>query len=162
MPKGSVASGISKVSLASSASSWVVQRPQRWWTNADGTLGNLALRTPLDQLSDREGMDGLTPTPHLKEMRAAHGILPHIILKVAVSLFNMARTGTNVALFADVEAGRSWPFVENRVTPGEVLSIADPLFHGVINRIEITDPDEKVVHLLRRIQEEQVFLSRYC
>lgn len=106
-------------------------------------------------------MDGLTPTPRLKEMKAAHGILPHIILKVAVSLFNMARTGTNAARFANVEAGRSWPFVENRVTPGEALSIVGPLFH-VINRIEITDPDEKVVHFLRRIQEEQVFLSRYC
>lgn len=49
-------------------------------------------------------MDGLTPTPHLKETKAAHSILPHIILKVAVSLFNIARTGTNAALFANVEA----------------------------------------------------------
>jgi len=107
-------------------------------------------------------MDGLTPTSHLKEMKAAHGILPHIILKVAVSLFNMACTGTNAALFANVEAGCSWPFAENRVTSGEALSIAGPLFHVVINRIEIADPDEKVVHLSRCIQEEQVFLSRYC
>jgi len=107
MPKGSVASGISK-------SLWPVQRALGWfkgpnagWMNTDGTLSDPALRTPLDQLSDREGMDGLTPTSHLKEMKAAHGILPHIILKVAVSLFNMARTGTNAALFANVEAGHS-------------------------------------------------------
>lgn len=103
-------------------------------------------------------MDGLTPTPHLKEMKAAHGILPHIIFKMVVSLFNMARMGINTALFANVEAGRSWPFVKNRVTPGEALSIAGPLFHVVTNRIELTDPGEKVVHLLRRTQEEQVFL----
>lgn len=46
------------------------------------------------------------------------------------------------------------------MTPGEALSIAGPPFHVVINRIEITDPDEKVVHLLRLVQV--LFLSRYC
>lgn len=111
-------------------------------------------------------MDGLTrtaPTPHPKEMKVAHGIIPHGILKVAGSLFNMARTGTNAALFANVEAGRSWPFVKDWVTPGEALqnplSIAGPLFHVVINSIEITDPDEKVVRLLTRVQEGRVLLS---
>ena len=54
-----------------------------------------------------DGLTGMAPTPHLKKTKAAHGILPHIILKVAVSLFNMARTGTNAALFANAEAGRS-------------------------------------------------------
>ena len=107
-------------------------------------------------------MDGLTrtaPTPYPKEMKVAHGILPRIILKVAVSLFNMARKGTDAALVANVEAG---PFVKDWWIPGEALSISGPLFHVVINRIEITDPGEKVVHLLRCVQEEQVFLSRYC
>ena len=55
-------------------------------------------------------MDGLTrtaPTLHLKETKVAHGILSHSILKMAVPLFNMARTGTNAALFANVEARRS-------------------------------------------------------
>lgn len=36
-----------------------------------------------------------------------------LILKVAVSLFNMARMDTNATLFANVEAGRSWPFVKD-------------------------------------------------
>lgn len=69
-------------------------------------------------------MDGLrrtAPTLHLKEMKAAHGILPHSILKVAVPLFNMARTDINAALFANVEAGHSWPFVKDWVAPGEAL-----------------------------------------
>ena len=115
---------------------WLVQRAPGWfkdtdtkWTNADGTLGDSSLRIPLGQLTDREGMDGLirtAPTPHPKEMKVAHGILPHSILKVAVSLFNMARTGTNAALFANVEAGRSWPFVKDWVTPGEALQ--DPQY----------------------------------
>ena len=88
---------------------WPVQRAPGWlkgpdakWTNADDALGDPALRIPLDQLSDREGMDGLTrtaPTLHLKEMKAAHSILPHSILKMTVPLFNMARTDTNAALF---------------------------------------------------------------
>ncbi|OCL05845.1 hypothetical protein AOQ84DRAFT_379189 [Glonium stellatum] len=155
---------------------WPAQRAPGWfkgcddgWTNADGTLGDTALRIPLDQPSDREGVDGLTrtaPTIRLKEMKAAYGILPHIILKAAVSLFNMRRTGTNAALFANVEAGRSWPFSKDWTTLGEVLqnplNIAGPLFHVVINRIEITNPDEKVIHLLKRVQEEQVLLSQYC
>ena len=49
------------------------------------------------------------------------------------------------------------------MTPGEALqnplSIASPLFHVVINSIEITDPDEKVVRLLTRVQEERVLLN---
>jgi hypothetical protein len=85
-------------------------------------------------------MDSLTrnaPIPHLQEMKAAYGILPHIILKVAVSLFSMARMGTNAALFANAEAGRSLLFVSDWLTSGEALqnplSIAGPFFFMLLS-----------------------------
>ncbi|KAK2795934.1 NRPS [Onygenales sp. PD_10] len=140
------------------------------WTGMSGELGDPALRIPLDDPPNRYGLDGLTCTAgagQLDVMRRVYGILPHVILKAAVALFNTARTSSNTALFANVEAGRAWPFVDDWTTPESraelpnPLDIAGPMFHVVVNRIDVSNRAEKVLDLLRRIQDEQVLLSRY-
>ncbi|KAF2192410.1 acetyl-CoA synthetase-like protein [Zopfia rhizophila CBS 207.26] len=138
------------------------------WTHPDGLPGNPSLRRPLDPPGNRHGLDGLTrtaPVKHLKAMRSQYGILPHVILKVAVALFNMSRTNTCTALFANVEAGRTWPFTKDWLNNGEVLpnplSIAGPMFQVVVNRISLDASNERVIDMLKKMQEEQALLSKH-
>ncbi|KAF2691650.1 acetyl-CoA synthetase-like protein [Lentithecium fluviatile CBS 122367] len=136
------------------------------WTHNGGAPGNPASRTPIDSPENRHGLDGLTrtaPVHTLQAMKEKHSIMPHVILKVAVALFNMRRTNTTTALFANVEAGRRWPSTPdtNEETLPNPLGIAGPMFQVVLNRISLTEPDESVLSVLQRVQEEQKLLSEH-
>jgi hypothetical protein len=136
------------------------------WTHEDGTPGDPALRIPIDPPENQHGLDGLTrtaPVHTLQSMKEKHGIMPHVILKVAVALFNMRQTGTTTALFANVEAGRRWPSstkAKEEVLPNP-LGIAGPMFQVVLNRISLAQPKESVLAILQRVQEEQRLLTEY-
>ncbi|PGH10975.1 hypothetical protein AJ79_05126 [Helicocarpus griseus UAMH5409] len=141
------------------------------WTMEDGSPGDPGRRIPLDDdPSNRHGLDGLThtaPARHLAEMRKEYGVLPHVILKAAVALFNTSRTSSHTALFANLEASRTWPFVgdwttaESREELPNPLDIAGPMFQVVLNRIDVPNRAETAIGFLRRVQEEQALLSRY-
>jgi hypothetical protein len=140
--------------------------PDAGWTHSDGTPGDPSLRTPIDPPEDRHGLDGLTRTAVVHTLQAwkeEHGIMPHVILKVAVALFNMRKTGTTTALFANLEAGRRWPASsgDDSGSLPNPLSIAGPMFQVVLNHITLFRPDEPVLDILQRVQEEQKLLSEH-
>lgn len=153
---------------------WPQQRAPGWfkgtdlgWKDADGKPGDPEKRKPLDpEDTERFGLDGLTRTAKvsgLPALREKHGILPHVILKAAVTLFNIHRTGSSTALFANLEAARHWPFTadwapDNQRLPNPLI-IAGPTFEVVVNRIEVSDKNESVLTFLQRIQKEQTELS---
>lgn len=153
---------------------WPRQRAPGWfkgtdsgWKDLDGNLGEPKQRKPLDtEDTGRFGLDGLSRTakvPGLPGLREKHGILPHVILKAAVTLFNTHRTGSSTALFANLEAARTWPFTSDWTTTNQhlpnPLNIAGPTFELVVNRIEVSDKDEPVLKFLQRIQKDQTELS---
>jgi aryl carrier-like protein len=134
------------------------------WTHPDGTPGDALLRTPLDPPHDRHGLDGLTrtaPVNTLRAMKEQYGIMPHVILKVAVALFNMRQTGTYTAMFANVEAGRKWPSSSTEEDLPNPLGIAGPMFQVVLNRITVQGQMEKVLDVLKRAQDEQALLTQH-
>ena len=136
--------------------------PDAGWTHSDGTRGDPALRTPIDPPEDHHGLDGLTRTAGVRTLQALkeeHGIMPHVVLKLAIALFNMRKTGTTTALFANVEAGRRWP--SSPETLPNPLGIAGPMFQVVLNRITVSQPNEPVLAILQRVQDEQKLLSEH-
>ena len=132
------------------------------WKTDDGKPGDPSLRQPLDEASVRCGIHGVTHSakaPGLEAIRPKFGIKPLIVLKAAVALFNVYRTGCSTALFANFEAARSWPLaVDGAKSKPNPLSITGPTFETVVNRIDI-DPDEKVIGFLKRVQDDQSELS---
>ena len=156
---------------------WPEQRAPGWfkgadsgWKNSDGTIGDPALRIPLDKEGGCCGLDGLTRTvkaPGLAALREQHRIQPYVILKAAVALFNVHRTGLSTALFANLEAARYWPFTSDW-TPSEQekslpnpLNVAGPMFEVVVNRIDLSDETEAVLSFLKRVQKDQLELSEH-
>ncbi|KAH8594515.1 hypothetical protein B0O99DRAFT_483605, partial [Bisporella sp. PMI_857] len=153
---------------------WPKQKAPGWfkgtdagWKNADGRPGDSSLRQPLDPERERFGLDGLTRTakaPGLVALREQHGIPPYVVLKAAVVLFNIHRTGGSTAIFANLEAARYWPFVADWAAGKEQelpnpLNVAGPMFEVVINRIDVADKSEAALSFLKRIQQNQMELS---
>lgn len=153
---------------------WPQQRAPGWfkgtasgWKDVDGKPGDPTKRKPLDsEDTGRFGVHGLTRTvtvPALPALREKHEIPPHVVLKAAVTLFNVHRTGSSTALFANLEAARHWPFTADWASENQHLSnplnITGPTLELVVNRIEVADKNEPVLTFLQRIHKDQTDLS---
>lgn len=89
-----------------------------------------------------------------------------IILKAALALLNIHRTGHTHALFANLEAARtSFPFLPKSLQDTgkwEATDVAGPTISSAINLIPITNPSETVLDFLARMQEDQKNLTKYA
>lgn len=88
-----------------------------------------------------------------------------VIVKAALALVNIHRTGCSHALFANLQAARDrWPFVPKvleQLGSFECADIAGPTIQVVVNLIELRR-HESVVAFLTRMQEDQDKLTRHA
>jgi hypothetical protein len=108
--------------------------------------------------------------PVFATLRKQHpDISAPIIVKAALALLNIRRTGTNLAVFSNVQAGRtSWPFLPPSFSQDptfnhldEATDVAGPLLQTVTNFIKFS-PSETVLQLLRRLQADQENLTQHA
>jgi hypothetical protein len=110
--------------------------------------------------------------PNLPALRRKYTRLTApVILKGALALLNVWHTGHTHAMFSSCEDGRTtWPFMlplprnqQDGLTGGlfsNGQNVAGPSIQFVTNLVEIR-PRESVVDFLHRVQEDQVYLTRY-
>ncbi|RFU24122.1 hypothetical protein B7463_g12216, partial [Scytalidium lignicola] len=92
-----------------------------------------------------------------------------IIVKAALALFNVYKTGHDHAVFSNVQAGRTaWPFMPGSFSNGskwglfdEATDVAGPLLQSVTNLIKVS-PDESVIDMLHRLQADQQGLTQHA
>lgn len=108
--------------------------------------------------------------PDLAALRKQHpDISAPIIVKAALALLNIRRTGTKSAIFSNVQAGRtSWPFLPPSLSQDpafnsldEATDVAGPLLQTVTNYIKFSS-QETVLELLRRLQADQENLTTHA
>lgn len=108
--------------------------------------------------------------PELAALRKQHpDISAPIVVKAALALLNIRRTGTKSAIFSNVQAGRTaWPFLPTSFTQDpafnsmdEATDVAGPLLQSVTNFIKFSH-DETVLQLLRRLQADQADLTQHA
>ncbi|KAH8682289.1 hypothetical protein BX600DRAFT_505894 [Xylariales sp. PMI_506] len=124
---------------------------------------------PSDSLVQHNGEDAVQHSFIAHEMqnfrRQNPQVTPTIVLKTALALVNMHRTGHSHALFANLEAARTvFPFINKALGAAgqfEATDVAGPTIQAVINLIEFK-PEETVLSLLERMQEDQVSLTKYA
>lgn len=104
--------------------------------------------------------------PGIKRLRADHGIMPATVLKTAQALLNVHRTGKAHAVFSNFEACRGgFPFLPRSMEAlghFDAADVSGPTFTSVINVLEVLQPGEGALGLLRRVQEDQEELTRYA
>jgi hypothetical protein len=117
----------------------------------------------------QKGDDGLQysfKAPDIPALRKEHhNLTAIIILKAALALLNVQRTGHTHALFSNLEAARTtFPFIPKvmeNTGQYEATDVAGPTIESVLNLIEII-PEEKVLDFLQRMQNDQTNLTKYA
>jgi acyl carrier protein len=153
---------------------WPQQRAPRWfkgadqgWCHEDGSPSQPGERVPLDD-DHSCGTMGLFYKVHLPFIRALKSkweLSPPMVAKAACALLNIYKTGAEEAVFVSDESGRSWPSIGDNSTvvppTASPLDIGGPTFQKTINRVRI-QPGETTLQFLRRMQEKQRDIDRYC
>jgi hypothetical protein len=160
---------------ARAATKWHLRRlsslPQHVKT---GALFPPTLITPRDEYNAAlvEGEDCIPfmfDVPDIHALRKEFpDITPQAVVKSAVALMNIHRTGHSHALFVNPEASRTnFPFVPKTMAAlspklFEATDVSGPTYQNVINLIEVSrSSGETVLAFLRRVQAEQTLLTKY-
>lgn len=109
-------------------------------------------------------------TPDIRRMREHYPkITPTAVAKAAVALMNVHRTGHTHAVFASVEAARTYfPFLTKTMLEQgedtrqfEATDVSGPTYQMVCNVVEVDRRrSETVVDFLEQVQEEETALRR--
>ena len=124
---------------------------------------------PLPRQAITESPDGLDygfDAPGLLDLKTSHpGIIAAVVLKAAISLVDVSRTGYSHALFNNFEAGRTrFPFIPaslEALNPEgyEASDVNGPVMQGVCNLVEVLR-SQPAIALLRHMQAEQMELTK--
>lgn len=117
---------------------------------------------------DPDGLDYGFDAPGLPDLKMAHPkMIAAVVLKAAMSLVNVHRTGYTHALFNNFEAVRTrFPFIPaslEALNPEayEAANVNGPVMEGVCNLVEVPR-SETAISLLKRMQAEQAELTKHA
>ncbi|KAL8797277.1 MAG: hypothetical protein Q9195_000430 [Heterodermia aff. obscurata] len=128
-------------------------------------------RAPLPRQAITESPDGLDygfDAPGLLDLKTHHpGIVAAVVLKAAMALVDVGRTGYTHALFNNFEAARTrFPFIPTsleKLNPEsyEAADVNGPVMQTVCNLIEVPR-SQTAIALLKCMQAEQLELTKHA
>lgn len=117
---------------------------------------------------DPDGLDYGVDAPGLLDLKESHPkIIAAVVLKAAMALVNVNRTGYTHALFNNFEAVRTrFPFIPaslEALNPEtyEAANVNGPVMEGVCNLVEVRGT-ETAIALLERMQAKQAQLTKHA
>ena len=126
---------------------------------------------PIPRQAITESPDGLDygfDAPGLLDLNAHHpGIIAAVVLKAAMALVDVGRTGYTHALFNNFEAARTrFPFIPRSLEAlnpeaYEASDVNGPVMQGVCNLVEVPRYQTAIV-LLKSMQAEQLELTKHA
>lgn len=128
-------------------------------------------RAPLPRQAITESPDGLDygfDAPGLLDLKRHHpGVIAAVVLKAAMALVNVGRTGHSHALFNNFEAARTrFPFIPRsleNLNPEmyEASDVNGPVMQTVCNLVEVPR-SQTAIALLECMQAEQLELTKHA
>lgn len=123
-------------------------------------------RTQIDNDGGVTGLMGIETLMRLDDLsllRTTHQISTPVIFKAACAMLNAHLSGTPEALFANTQAGRTWPFMDEAVAQylPDPITIAGNTLALVVNRIGVHGY-ETTGDFLKRLEEEQQALTAHA
>lgn len=131
---------------------------------ADPTLARE--RTQIDKDGGTTGLMGIKTLMRLEDLsliRTTHRISTPVLFKAACAMLNTRLSGTQEALFANTQAGRTWPFMDPTVAPflPDAITVAGSTLALAMNRIGVYGY-ETTGDFLTRLEEEQQALTAHA
>lgn len=150
---------------AQRAPEWFKGSHMGWIDPSTGKSGNRDSREgPNDSLSGAQGLASDCNLSGMRQLKKQHAIETPCILKAALAILNSRRTGQSTALFAQYQAGRTWPFLpdwQEKLMP-TAMTVDGPTVEVVILLIDLNPDHLTVLQLLQHLQSEQTLLNKYA
>ena len=115
-----------------------------------------------------DGHDYGIDAPGLLDLKTAYpGIIASVVLKAAMALVSVSRTGYTHALFNNFEAARTkFPFIPASLEAlnaeaYEASDVNGPVMQGVFNLVEVPRT-QTAIALLKRMQADQLHLTKHA
>ncbi|KAL8676904.1 MAG: hypothetical protein Q9186_006616 [Xanthomendoza sp. 1 TL-2023] len=109
------------------------------------------------------GLRRIVELDDFANMRSRHNISAPTLFKAACAVLNSRMAGEQEVCFANSQAGRQWPFLDEATAKflPNPITIAGATIDIVINRISV-DPNTSVGSLLTHLEEEQYDLTKHA
>lgn len=147
---------------------WPSKRAPGWMIGNDkGPKDSLIRDTVRKKISPnpqtRPRLARIQDFPDIERLRSQHSIPALVIVKTAISLFNVIQTGQSYAIFRNFDSGRKWPFLPGWIVDRlpSAMSINGPTLTWTMNMIQIK-PTETCGELLTRMNRDQEELSSHA
>jgi len=114
---------------------------------------------PRQNLDDFDGVRGIAMGARLQDIQTLklnHGIEVPQVVKAALAIINCRHTKTKIALFAQYQAARTWPFLSEwqAARMPVAMEVNGPTLEAVATIVPV-EKDLTVLDILRKLQAEQ-------
>lgn len=155
---------------------WPPQRAPEWfkgcdygWRRWNGSMERESERSVLLSKKTRaqKGMRRLARVESIASLKSKHNVPVFMLVKAAVAILNIKKTGATEAIFGTVNAARTWPFssdysaMERELYCGNPLDISGCTVEYVLDRLKI-DISSSLVDWMQHVAREEDLNSKYA
>ena len=160
-------SGISSVP---ESTLWPVQRAPEWfkgldtnWSRWKGTKARKGERkvSVEEKRRAQKGARRMVKVQDLSLLKAQHGVPVFMLVKAAIALMNVVKTGGKEAIFGTINAARSWPFssdytaLEREAYSGNPLDISGCTTEYVLDRVPVPRGKSVAAYMQQVTKDEE-------
>lgn len=164
------------ISATPESTFWPPQRAAEWfkgvdtaWSRWDGTKARRGERSAnaLDKVKAQKGIRRMVKVQDLSRLKSEHNVPVFMLVKAAIALMNVAKTGGKDAIFGTINAARNWPFssdyssLEREAFCGNPLDISGCTTEYVLDRIPVGQT-KPVVDFMQQVTKDEEQNSAYA
>lgn len=158
------------ISLLPETTYWPAQRAPEWfkgsdigWTRWNGTKARKGERqiAPADKLKAQKGIRRMVKVQDIARLKAEHNVPVFMLVKAAIALMNILKTGGKEAIFGTINAARTWPFssdysaLEREAYTGNPLDISGCTTEYVLDRIPVAQTKSLIAFMQQVTKDEE-------
>ena len=148
---------------------WPPQRAAEWfkgvdlgWSRWDGTKARRGERGVSQEEKRRaqKGVRNMVKVQDLTSLKSKHNVPVFMLVKSAIALMNVAKTGGKEAIFGTINAARSWPFasdyaaLDRETFSGNPLDISGCTTEYVLDRVAVGQ-HKNIVQFMQDVTKEE-------
>ncbi|CAK4005360.1 acyl- synthetase [Lecanosticta acicola] len=148
---------------------WPPQRAPEWfkgvdsgWSRWDGTSArkNERLVPQAEKIKAQKGIRRMVKVADIAKLKAEHNVPVFMLVKTAIAVMNICKTGGKEAIFGTINAARTWPFssdysaLEREAYNGNPLDISGCTTEYVLDRIPV-GRSKSLLALMQQVTKDE-------
>lgn len=164
------------ISITPESSLWPPQRAAEWfkgsdlnWTRWNGTKARRGERSvsQSDKIRAQKGIRSMVRINDITRLKAEHNVPVFMLVKAAIAMLNIAKTGGKDAIFGTINAARTWPFssdysaLEREAYTGNPLDVSGCTTEYVLDRIPV-GRTKSLLSFMQQVTKDEEQNSAYA